>query len=325
MTNPTPRTTEEALEAVKTLRHAWEAATHRATDQPGTKPTALPLKNIKAEPAVFQHRTIMVGFDEDGYADHDRGHAAQLTQALIDKKGTGAQFVAQQRRARAHSQPFDTDLLDPVLIFGVGDDWFLIDGFHRREAYLKWAGSDELVVPVEVFEGTFDNAIAVALSANMKAKLPMSSSERAEAAWKMVLWAGLGIVPKQSKAETSRQSGMSPRSVANMQRFLKSNEERIREAIEAGDIIRWATNWKYTGDTRPTTEDDMDERRRRWVDQASRKLGSAFKDTLMRTDGDWFLDAVQVYSPTFYDNVLRRAAERAEGTGGSVEDEFDDF
>jgi ParB-like chromosome segregation protein Spo0J len=63
--------------------------------------------------------------------------------------------------------------VEAVTVIQVGDKAVLIDGHHRVAAYgLAKATS---AVPVKYFEGTLEEAVLEAGSANSKAKLPMNN------------------------------------------------------------------------------------------------------------------------------------------------------
>ena len=74
--------------------------------------------------------------------------------------------------------------LEPLLVYPMNGRFFVIDGHHRLDAYRKarW----KRPIPVEVFEGTYDEARLAALTGNTKDKLRLSGPEKREAAWKLV-------------------------------------------------------------------------------------------------------------------------------------------
>lgn len=148
-------------------------------------PTSLLPKSIKVRPEVFQHRKP---------ARHvsDR-HVRELADA-----------------AKAH------DSLDPLTVWWDGKHWTCIDGHHRMQAYMR-AGMFQVPVPVAVFHGTPEEALAHAAGANSKAKLQMTPSEKANAGWRLVVMGGA-----LSKAQQADAAGVSERQVANMRAALKS-------------------------------------------------------------------------------------------------------
>jgi hypothetical protein len=76
-----------------------------------------------------------------------------------------------------------TGELEPILVFPVADKYYVMDGHHRLAAYRTagWKGD----VPAIVFEGSLDEAVREALRRNNKNKLPMTSKDRSEAAWRL--------------------------------------------------------------------------------------------------------------------------------------------
>jgi hypothetical protein len=73
--------------------------------------------------------------------------------------------------------------LKPILVFQAGGRFFAVDGHHRLTAY-DAATWDE-TIPVEVFAGTFEEALMEGLRRNSADKLPMTLAEKREAAWRL--------------------------------------------------------------------------------------------------------------------------------------------
>jgi hypothetical protein len=71
-----------------------------------------------------------------------------------------------------------------LLVLPVGDHFYVIDGHHRLAAY-DTAGWDK-GIPVEVFPGDLATARLLALSCNVRDKLPMTAKAKSEAAWQIV-------------------------------------------------------------------------------------------------------------------------------------------
>lgn len=114
--------------------------------QPG-HPSTLPLNEIEVADTVFQHRTNSE-FSSDV-------HVKALLKGLKNTSG----------------KPFD-----PVTVMWGGDRWVLVDGHHRMRAYQEF-GFDA-PVPVQVFQGTLEEAFGEALRANVHDKLSMSSKRK---------------------------------------------------------------------------------------------------------------------------------------------------
>lgn len=100
--------------------------------------------------------------------------------------------------------------LDPITVWWDGKWWACIDGHHRLAAY-QLAGKGHHAIPVEVFSGPLEAAIARAAEGNTRDKLPMSSREKTETAWRLTL-----AETSFSKAKVAELSGASARTVATM-------------------------------------------------------------------------------------------------------------
>ena len=166
--------------------------------QPTELPTALPLASIQRWPKVFQHR---------GFAGPaSKSHVLRLTAAI--------------KKAKSHT-------LDPIVVWWDGKAWACVDGHHRYEAYLAAELDSTHLVPVEVFDGTLDQAMAAAASANTKDKLAMSSSEKSNAAWHLVAMTGM------SKADVAKVASVSESTVATMRRILAQLDAKVDDAVNS--------------------------------------------------------------------------------------------
>jgi hypothetical protein len=123
-------------------------------------PDHLALESIELILQVFQHR------EDSQWASDD--HIQTLVKGM--KNSTKG----------AKKKP-----LEPLMVFLTGGEWMLIDGHHRYKAY-KLIGYAE-PVPVMVFSGTLDTAIGQALKGNSNDNLPISKSEKTNAAWRLVI------------------------------------------------------------------------------------------------------------------------------------------
>ncbi|ESX22141.1 plasmid partitioning protein ParB [Mesorhizobium sp. LSJC255A00] len=195
---------------------AWLRA-EAGQDARTAKPRRLPLGHILVAPAVFQVRT--------GAA------AGGVTEPL--------HVQALQRALEAKHE--DVRVLDPVTVYAVGKGAYCIDGHHRLAAYraAKVKGS----VPVEWFEGSLAEAIAEAAKRNQKVKLPMTQTERLEAAWRLV------ILGAHSKRKTAEASGVSERTVANMRALYRQaveQELKVGSYVETLRATQWDDDFEYT-------------------------------------------------------------------------------
>lgn len=145
---------------------------------PEVLPNLLPISDIATETALFQPRGLAAN------------HVHDLTR------------VAKSGR-----------LFDPLVVIQIGGTAYLVDGHHRREAYLN--ASVTAPVPVAYFSGSIEEAVLEAGRANSKAKQPMTNTERQDFAWRLVR---LGTYTRNQVAEAA---GVSVRQVATMRDVLK--------------------------------------------------------------------------------------------------------
>ena len=67
------------------------------------------------------------------------------------------------------------DIFPPLEVYEVNFDYFLIDGFHRLEAYRRFGAKS---VDAYVTEGTADQAMVAALTANQSHGLQLSNADK---------------------------------------------------------------------------------------------------------------------------------------------------
>jgi ParB-like chromosome segregation protein Spo0J len=108
--------------------------------------------------------------------------------------------------------------LKPVTVWRCGEGAILIDGHHRLHAYKQRQKQlkQPLLVPVEWFSGSLDEALEQAAAANNEVKLPLSSQQRKNFGWRLV------ILNRHSKAEIAKMAGIAERTVANMRAAKKT-------------------------------------------------------------------------------------------------------
>lgn len=223
--------------------------------QPTPAPLLLRANTIKRHPEVFQHRRPAKHISE--------AHIRDLADA-----------------AKGHN-------LDPLTVWWDGRNWTLIDGHHRAMAYLK-AGKGLSAIPVEVFEGSPEEALMRAARANTKAKLAMSASEKSTAAWRMVV-----MTPKMSKSAQALAAGVSERLVALM-RTAKATLQRQDQPLTKLAEMTWeharrAARGEDADDWSPEEEEKR-------IEQMALALRKALGATAERQP-DIFWRAVEVYSP----------------------------
>lgn len=110
--------------------------------------------------------------------------------------------------------------LDPVLVWREADNagqptgrHILLDGRHRLAAYATAKRGRE-GVPAAVLTGDRAEAMLAAVRANSREHLPLTKSERMDAAWRLVRLPGKRLtVPTVARA-----AGVAPRTVDNMRK-----------------------------------------------------------------------------------------------------------
>jgi len=182
--------TSEALSIIE------QSCREGTPEYPGDTPTHLSLNDMATMVGVFQGREL------DGRYNEGRKHIKTLANAIGKNPKENPKF------------------LDPILVWWGGDRFYVVDGHHRRQAYLETRVTAK--VPVEVFEGTLDEAIARAATANSKDRLPMTAPEKSTMAWRMVLRG------KLKSREIEAASGVSRAQVTIMRKALRVILERDR-------------------------------------------------------------------------------------------------
>ncbi|MBC7483082.1 MAG: hypothetical protein H7337_14575 [Rhizobacter sp.] len=174
-----------------------EAQLAKAKAQPKLEaPTKLALGSIRLRPNVFQHR--------DPNQHEGTAHVRKLVEAIGRSK---------------------TRTLEPLIVWWDGRTWTGIDGHHRHAAYTAAAVGANHLVPVEVFEGSLGAAMAQAAAGNSRNKRAMTTGEKTQAAWRMVV-----MDDSLSKATVADAAGVSQGSVANMRRVHKQLCEAAEDA-----------------------------------------------------------------------------------------------
>ena len=219
-------------------------------------PATLNIDAIEVVDTVFQHRKVSDWSSEN--------HVKTLYKSLKNTKG----------------KPFA-----PITVMWAGDAWALVDGHHRMAAYRQHAANNP--VPVEVFEGTLDEAIGEALRANAHDKLPMKQKEKTNAAWRLVIGSDLSI---------NKTAEISHTSTATIKTMRK-----IRDALTAKAHPAWVgqMDWdtaraKYDGlDKEIGTNDDWLDRK---AERIAERLRKSFGDELSKTPKALWM-ALELYDP----------------------------
>jgi ParB-like chromosome segregation protein Spo0J len=157
--------------------------------------------------------------------------------------------------------------VDPLLVYAVGGRNLLLDGHHRLAAY-RFVGVTS-AVPVVFFEGTPTDAVLEARARNSETKLPMSTSERHDDAWRLVR---LG---RHSKTEICRSSNVSKGSVDAMRKAFKALGEE-----EAADCKSWRLA-RARAEGKGGKGDMTDDERQAWLDE----MAEGWADRLFKAFG----------------------------------------
>lgn len=176
----------------------------------------LPLSQLTTEPDTFQFREFETVED----------HVRSLTDAI--KAG---------------------HVLDPMTVWKRGEaDHVVVDGHHRHAAYIR-AGHTK-AVPVVVHECSETDAVLLALNENTKTKLPMTKTERDNAAWRLVC-----SDHKLSRAQTVKATGVSDRTVAKMRRHRTVLDDQEAELPDSW----WMAMRAVKGIEQEEWDEDMQE------------------------------------------------------------------
>jgi len=247
--------TDNSEDSFYAIKHQVEASIAAQPIPAPEKPAELFPQQIFFMPELFQHR-LPKEWDSDK-------HVATLTRVV---KGG--------------------ETLEPLTVFWTGSGWTCIDGHHRAAAYEAAGFKDK--VPVAVFEGTLDQAIAHAAETNSRDKLPMKPEEKTHAAWRLTIGTGLSIndIHKATTVARSR--------ISDMRKVHKHIVEKHGE--DYASTLRWKDAWNiWKGNNK---DDEVGSEN--WVEREAQKLAERltkkFANELGRNpEITW--RALEIYSP----------------------------
>jgi hypothetical protein len=124
--------------------------------------------------------------------------------------------------------------LDPILVFPVGKEFYVMDGHHRLAAYDTARWKDD--IPARVYTGTLEEAWRAALGSNTKNKLAMTKDEKLNAAWTIVKKEH----PRDSVASTAKLCQVSTGTVDNMRAALKKLKKDNLVTPEEMKNLSWS-------------------------------------------------------------------------------------
>jgi ParB-like chromosome segregation protein Spo0J len=247
-----------------------------------TLPEALPTAAIVTLENVFQHRTDI------GAEMAREQHVKQLATALKQK-------------------PPESRSLDPILVKRLEDLWVCIDGHHRLAAY-KMAGIT--TAPVQVLEGSVDDAIRTAARENTKDKLSFTKRDRMNLAWRLTTQS-IG-----SKREVAEESGASQSQVATMRRMRKD----IEYAGEKPASMTYQEALSFLSAASSDRDEGWEDRQ---IAEIERRLSKAFGKTLHNNAG-LFATALGNFSPSAAKAVVEEVAKEHQEAVRAILDEEED-
>jgi ParB-like chromosome segregation protein Spo0J len=243
-------------------------------------PSRLQLSAIRTCEAVFQPRNV-----QDAFLASD-SHVKTLIEAVKDG---------------------GVEAFDPLMVWWSGQGWYIIDGHHRLDAIRQAQKARSKLgitdVPVEVFAGTLNDAIAQSVASNSKNKLPMRLADKLEGAWRLI-----GLDNGMTKKQLHSVTAVSLRTIANMR-------EKRKELIKQGEDPQALTWEDAKASQRPEINDDWEEQlARKWVEQLVRTFGDKFAKQPMIA-----ARALELYSETLPHDLIRCWPEEAQ----AYEDELE--
>lgn len=164
-------------------KRALEAAIAAGRPAPVPAPTVLPVRSIREEPALFQHR--------EPHRWDQASHSKALRKVLAD----GVIF-------------------DPIVIMWDGAGYVCVDGHHRLAAYR--AEKRDEPVPVATIASDVEAAMARAARANTRTSLQMRRDEKLRAAWRLT------VATRLSRRTVVHASGVGNGTVGNMRAALQT-------------------------------------------------------------------------------------------------------
>ena len=240
----------EGLEIIK------KALAEHGPTAPLPHPTHLDRSKIARMSAVFTARSLeyrVVG---------EEVHLSELTGAIGNAK---------------HPR-----YLDPLTVWWGGDRYYVIDGHMRLEAYRRKSVTNG--IPVVIFEGTLDEAMAQSAALNSKNQLPMTREDRMNFAWRLTLVSDL------SKEKILRACGVGNGSVGNMRKAKQVLEETGR-SLEDLCGMPWDDARKEAEGQEIKKAIDMDAAREKQAERMAIVIARATGDRPFK-DPDLFASAI---------------------------------
>lgn len=268
----------------QTIRGAFERLQGdfgRGDQLPKRAKRNLVLADIHKEPEVFKHRA------------EDMADQWEISLHIADLQGA------------IRREP--TRRLDPLTVWCCGGRWIVIDGHYRLEAYTRYATEqgtalDKFAVPCEVFLGDLYAAWDYSATANKKVTLPLTSTERSNAAWRRVCLSLVGGNWVTSKADVVALGLVGSNTVSRMRRALLAiSEHDLTKGCDPLDLTWIEAERLSKGDSSSDYEAgwiDEDPMVQHWADRLTRTFGKeAWKAP------ETFFRALERYSPKLAEDL----------------------
>lgn len=158
--------------------------------------------------------------------------------------------------------------IEPLLLWRCGDHAILIDGHHRLEAYKQVEGERgcQIAIPVQWLTGTVEEAAVTAAKLNSRPKLGMTTQERSDHAWRMVLSDRFTVGQIVKAATVSR------RNVQNMRRAM---EQLSKEAEKYTTWTKARNAWRDLGGWGEEEErDDEEQQTKVYADRMAKEFST---------------------------------------------------
>lgn len=210
------------------LAALWNARGSGLTDTQ-LKATRVPLGDLKVAPNVYTIR------DGNQRPSEKRQHVARLVEQIQLRGG-----------------------LEPVEVFAVDGVRWVVAGHCRVAAYQRVHSKDSLVL-VKHLRGTFDEALRRAVRANAGERLPLTTQERLEGAWRLCVHdstehcyipipneiakdAGVAVLTvRRMKDAIARDPSLAALTWAEASRKLDGQPEQIdAQELEDTLVTQWA-------------------------------------------------------------------------------------
>lgn len=240
-------------------------------------PSHLALDAIKRETSLFQPRFDSIAY-APGRSDAHITHLAKVAKA-------GGE-------------------LDPVKVTAFGNEWYLLDGHHRLEAYRAAEWTRPVPVEVRHSELVGDERVAWAIQEsveeNKKNHLAMSEADKLDAAW----WA-VARNDELSISATAKLYGVSDRSVANM-RKARSILTEAGVPLDRHPVLSWSSareEAKRIGaDEKPSRDWDAAAHEERVKRRAAKKLRGVMD---MGLPARMLAEVLEAYEPGIVESMSR--------------------